>query len=83
MKRELLEEWQHIQELTADRDKNRKTAQIAMTEVEEKEKELQLERERVQLLKEDFLRDVTAAESRAVIAEVFVGVSLNDMPNSS
>ncbi|XP_028799659.1 uncharacterized protein LOC114754967 isoform X2 [Neltuma alba] len=69
LKRELEKGWEHIQELSAEHDGNHKTAQIAMREVEEKEKELQLERERVQLLKEDFRRDVAAAESRAMIAE--------------
>ncbi|XP_054791320.1 uncharacterized protein LOC129296945 isoform X2 [Prosopis cineraria] len=69
LKRELQKEWEHIQELTAAHDERHKTAEIAMREVEEKEKELQSEREYVQLLKEDFRRDVAAAESRTMIAE--------------
>lgn len=75
MKRELQKAWDYIQELIAGHDERCKAAQIAMKEVEEKQKELQLERERVQLLKDDFCRDVAAAESRAKIAEVFSGVS--------
>ncbi|KAI9116387.1 hypothetical protein K1719_012554 [Acacia pycnantha] len=69
LKRELQKEWEHVQELSAEKDERCKAAQIAMREVEEKEKELQLERERVQLLKDDFRRDLAAAESRALIAE--------------
>ncbi|KAK4285618.1 hypothetical protein QN277_002292 [Acacia crassicarpa] len=69
LERELRKEWEHVQELSAEKDERCKAAQIATRELEEKEKELQLERERVQLLKDDFRRDLAAAESRALIAE--------------
>ncbi|KAF7822465.1 Nuclear-pore anchor [Senna tora] len=69
LKKELQEERVHVQELIVERDESYKIAQIAMREVEAKGKELQGARECVQQLKEDFHRDVTTAESRAVIAE--------------
>lgn len=74
LEKELQEAHEHIQQLTAERDECHKAAQIAMTKVEAKGKELQVERECSRQLKENCLRDVSAAESRAIAAEVYVCV---------
>lgn len=57
-------------------NKSHEIAQIAIREVEAVRQELQEERKHVRRLKEDFLRDVTIAESRAAFAEVVTGFSI-------
>lgn len=76
MNNELQEEQKRVQCLTVECDKSHETAQIAIKKVQVVRQELKQERERAKQLTENFLRDVTFAESRAASAEVFVCVSV-------
>lgn len=70
LKTKFQEEHKHAQYLKVQADKNHEAGRIAKEEVEAIRQELQEEREHVLRLKEDFLRDVAFAESRADFAEV-------------
>ncbi|XP_057453283.1 uncharacterized protein LOC130745158 isoform X2 [Lotus japonicus] len=75
LKTKFQEEHKHAQYLKVQADKNHEAGRIAKEEVEAIRQELQEEREHVLRLKEDFLRDVAFAESRADFAEA----KLNDL----
>ncbi|GAU35458.1 hypothetical protein TSUD_364140 [Trifolium subterraneum] len=69
LKKELEEEHKHVQYLTLEYNKSHETTQIAIREVEAIKQELLEEREHVQGVKENLIRDVTIAKSRAIFAE--------------
>lgn len=69
LKKELQEEHKHAQYLTLESNKSHETAQIAIREVEVVRQELLEERKHVQRVKENCIREVTFAESRAIFAE--------------
>ncbi|WJX93226.1 Leucine-, glutamate- and lysine-rich protein 1 [Trifolium repens] len=69
LKKELQEEHKHAQYLTLEYNKNHETTLIALGEVEALKQELLEEREHVQRVKDNFIRDVAIAESRAIFAE--------------
>ncbi|XP_024627920.1 uncharacterized protein [Medicago truncatula] len=69
LKKELQEEHKHAQYLTLESNKSHETAQIAIREVEVVRQELLEERKHVERVKENFIREVTFVESRAIFAE--------------
>ncbi|XP_045799614.1 uncharacterized protein LOC123893845 isoform X1 [Trifolium pratense] len=69
LKKELQEEHKHVQYLSLEYNKSHETTLIAIREVEAVKQELLEEREHVKRVKENFIRDVTVAESRAIFAE--------------
>jgi hypothetical protein len=70
LKAKLQEEQKLAQYLKVQFDKSHEAARIAIKEVEAIRQELQEERGCVLRLKENFLKDVAFAESRAAFAEV-------------
>lgn len=74
LKKELQEEHKHAQYLTLESNKSHETAQIAIREVEAVRQELLEERKHVERVKENFIREVTIVESRAIFAEVIFGL---------
>ncbi|KAI5408143.1 hypothetical protein KIW84_054108 [Lathyrus oleraceus] len=69
LKKELQEEHKDIQYLTLESNRSHETARIATREVEAVKQELIEERKNVERIKENFIRDITFSDSKAIVAE--------------
>ncbi|KAI5420778.1 hypothetical protein KIW84_044565 [Lathyrus oleraceus] len=69
LKKELQEQHKDIKYLTLESNRSHETAQIATREVEAVKQELIEERKNVQRIKENFIRDITFSDSKAIVAE--------------
>ncbi|KAI5392271.1 hypothetical protein KIW84_076885 [Lathyrus oleraceus] len=69
LKKELQEQHKDIQYLTLESNRSHETARIATREVEAVKQELIEERKNVERIKENFIRDITFSDSKAIVAE--------------